>query len=170
MATRLCELTGGPDFFLGHPDHLFWFDCFKELLPPSPVDPLHFPAINTLICALGVGLLAQPRRLFLFGFDGQIQGHDVHRPGAHYYHEDHPAYYRPRRREPELQRLNKGCLRWDTTRFNETAAVVIRHVTLLFDLPRPPIYNVCFDSALDPFPRITFERFREIVSGKGVRR
>ena len=37
-------------------------------------DPLHFPAINTLICAIGPAVLAKPRRIFLFGFDGQIKG------------------------------------------------------------------------------------------------
>ena len=164
LIKEYAALTGGLDFLLGPSDHLFWFDCFNELLPPSPVDPLHFPGINTLICALGVGLLGLPRRIFLFGFDGQLEGDDLHRPEAHYYRGNHPRYYSPRRTEPEVQRLNKGWLRWDTTRFNETATTVIRHTTLLFDLPRPPIYNVCFNSALNPFPRITFERFCDIVS------
>jgi hypothetical protein len=66
-------LTGGPDFLLARSDHLFRFECFSENLPPSPVNPLHFPAVNTLMCAFSLALLARPRRIFLFGFDGQIR-------------------------------------------------------------------------------------------------
>src|SRR5215813_7387402 len=74
-------LTGGPDFLLARSDHLFWFDCFSEDLPPSPVNPLQFPAVNTLMCAFSVALLARPRRIFLFGFDGQIRDGDPQKPG-----------------------------------------------------------------------------------------
>jgi len=160
-------LTGEADFLLGRADHLFWFDCFSQTLPPVPSDPLHFPAVNTLMCALGVGVLARPRRIFLFGFDGQIKGRDSQRLGALYYREDHEGYHDTRRNEPEARRLTKAYLRWDTLNFNDFAAVVLRHTALLFDLPLPPIYNVCTDSALTPFPRITFARFREIVSSHG---
>jgi len=161
-------LAGGLEFLLGTSDHLFWFDCFSEL-PPSPTDPLHFPAINTLLCALGVGMLARPRRIFLFGFDGQIQGHDPQRPGALYYGEHHQSYFAPRRHEPEMRRYTQTSLWWDSLLFNEMAPSVLRYVALLFDLPQPPIYNVCVDSAVTSFPRITFERFREIVSREDLR-
>jgi tetratricopeptide (TPR) repeat protein len=163
------ELTGEPDFLLGRADRLFWFDCFSETMPPVPSDPLHFPAVNTLMLALGVGVLARPRRIFLFGFDGQIKGRDSRRLGALYYREDHEGYHHPRRNELEVRRLIKAHLRWNTLNFNELAPVVLRHAALLFDLPLPPIYNVCADSALTPFPRLTFARFREIVSSKAAR-
>lgn len=162
-------LTGEPDFLLGRADQLFWFDCFSETMPPVPSDPLHFPGVNTLMCALGVGVLARPRRIFLFGFDGQIRGRDSQRSGALYYREDHEGYHATRRNEPEARRLTKAILRRDTLYFNDLAPVVLRHAALLFDLPSPPIYNVCADSALTPFPRLTFARFREIVSSKAVR-
>jgi tetratricopeptide (TPR) repeat protein len=166
-------ITGGPDFLLDHPERLFWFDCFSEHLPPSPLDPLHFPAINTLICALSVGILARPRRIFLFGFDGQMQGSNIH--GAHHYREGHYAYHVPHDADglaagpesAEMRRIIKGCLLWDSTRFNETASTVVRHMSLLFDVPLPPIYNVFVDSALTPFPRITFDRFQNITKEDG---
>jgi hypothetical protein len=147
----------------------FWFDCFSEQLPPSPLDPLHIPAINTLIRALSVGILARPRRVFLFGFDGKIEGSDIHRVGAHYYRDGHQAYHAPHRKEAEVRRINVGWLLWDSTRFSETAPVVVRHMSLLFDLPLPPIYNVCLNSALTPFPRVSFDRFRDIVVSEGAR-
>ena len=145
-------ITGGPDFLLDNPERLFWFNCFSEQLPPSPLDPLHIPAINTLICALSVGILARPRRVFLFGFDGKIEGSDIHRVGAHYYRDGHQAYHAPHRKEAEVRRIHVGALLWNSTHFSETAPVVVRHMSLLFDLPLPPIYNVCLNSALTPFP------------------
>ena len=161
-------MTGGPDFLLDQSDHLFWYDCFHELLPPSPVDPLHFPAINTLISTLGVAMLALPRRIFLFGFDGQIKGNDSQRPESLYFNEHHEQYHTPWRKDLEARRFTQLWLWWDSLRFNEFAPVVLRHVALLFDLPLPPIYNVCVDSALDTFPRITFDRFCDIVASEGA--
>jgi len=157
-------ITGGPDFLLDHPQRLFWIDSFSEHLPPSPLDPLHLPAINTLICALSVGILARPRRIFLFGFDGQTQGSNIH--GAHYYREGHYAYHTPHM-DAEMRRIIRGRLWWDSTRFNEAAPIVVRHMSLLFDVPLPPIYNVFVDSALTPFPRIAFDRFQNITKEDG---
>lgn len=151
------------------PDRLFWFDCFSESLPPSPSDPLHFPAINTLMCALGVAVIGAPRRIFLFGFDGQTKGEDLQEATAVYYRDGHEAYHAPHRKDPAVRRLQKPFLWWDTLRFNESGPVVVRQVALLFNVPIPPIYNVCPDSALDPFPRISFERFRQIAAGSGLR-
>src|SRR5215831_5807463 len=161
-------LTGGPDFLLARSDHLFWFDCFSEDLPPSPVNPLHFPAVNTLMCAFSVALLARPRRIFLFGFDGQIRGGDPQKSGALYFNELHESYHTPRRTEPEVRRLTQALLWWNSLRFNEFAPIVERHLTLLFDLPLPPTYNVCIDSAVDSFPRIPFGRFRQIVASEAA--
>src|SRR5262249_57925083 len=70
----------------------------------------------------------------------------------------------PRRTEPEVRRLTQALLWWNSLRFNEFAPIVERHLTLLFDLPLPPTYNVCIDSAVDSFPRIPFGRFRQIVA------
>lgn len=159
--------NGGPDFLLDRSDHLFWFDTVKGRLPPSPIDPLHFPNINTLICALGAATLARPRRIFLFGFDGRIKGDDHREKGALYFKEDHKDYFTPRRDEEQVRWFAKAHLWWDTIHFDEIASVMMRHLALLFDLPRPVIYNVCADSAIESFPRITFNRFLEIVADEG---
>jgi len=165
LIRELAAITGGPDFLLDHPERLFWFDCVSEYLPPSPLDPLHVPAINTLICALSVGILARPRRIFLFGFDGQMQGSNIN--GAHHYREEHYAYHTAHDLDAEMRRIIKGCLLWNSTHFNEGAPIVVRHMSLLFDVPLPPIYNVFVDSALTPFPRITFDRFQNITKEDG---
>jgi hypothetical protein len=160
--------SGGPEFLVGRSDHLFWFDAFNDHLLPSPGDPLHFPPINTVICALAVAVLARSRRIFLFGFDGQMKGKDLEQAESLYYRDGHKAYFAPRRTEIEVRRMNMLWLWWDSMRFNETAPVVLRHTALLFDLPLPPIYNVCIDSALNSFPRITFDRFLEIAASQGT--
>ena len=160
------DRTGGPDFLLGRSDHLFWFDAFNDVFPASPADPLQIPAVNSLICALGVALLAKPRRIFLFGFDGRIKGDDSQRPDALYFKEDDKSYYTPHRSEAEARQLIKANLWWDTLRFDELASITLRHLALLFDLPHPPIYNVCPDSALESFPRISIDRFLQLTSGR----
>ena len=116
-----------------------------------------------------MAVLAKPRRIFLFGFDGRIKGEDSEAAGALYFKEDHKDYHTPRRVDSEVRWFAKAHLWWDTIHFNEIAPAMIRHLTLLFDLPMPLIYNVCPDSALDCFPRITFDRFLEIVTGKDRR-
>jgi hypothetical protein len=117
-----------------------------------------------LLFALFVGVLGLPRRIFMFGFDGQIKGSDSQQPGALYYKEDHESYHQTRRGTPEVRDFTRAWLLWDSVLFNEMAPRVLRHAALLFDLPQPPIYNVCPDSALTVFPRITFDRFRRLVS------
>jgi hypothetical protein len=115
-------------------------------------------------------VLATPRRIFLFGFDGQIKGRDSQVPGALYYREEHAAYQMTTRTPAAVRRATQSWLWWDSLRFNELAPTVVRHVALLFDLPVPPIYNVCADSALTVFPRLTFGRFRDLVSERAVAR
>ena len=131
---------------------------------PSPQEPLHVPSLNNLLFALFVGVLGLPRRIFMFGFDGQIKGSDSQQPDALYYKELHESYHAERRAEPEVRDFTRAWLLWDSTLFNELAPRVLRHAALLFDLPQPPIYNVCPDSAVTVFPRITFDRFRRLVS------
>jgi hypothetical protein len=163
-AQEVAAASGKPQVLLKDSPHLFWYDSIGEHLP-SPAEPLHVPALNTLLCALSVGILARPRRIFLFGFDGKIKGQDSLKPDALYFQEHHAGYHMTRREEPNIRQYTMTSLWWDSMLFNETAAVTLRQTALLFNLPQPPIYNVCVDSALDPFPRISFDRFKEIVSG-----
>lgn len=159
---ELATLTETPKFLLEKSSQLFWFDSIDEHLP-DPTTPLHVPAVNTLLFALAAGVLARPRRIFMFGFDGQIRGSDSQVPGALYFNEQHSSYH-TRRDGPQVREYTKSCLWWDSMRFNESAALTLRHFCLLFDLPQPLIYNVCPGSALTTFPRISFDRFCEVVS------
>src|SRR4029077_15737448 len=110
-------------------------------------------------------VLGRPRRIFLFGLDGQIKGSESQQPGALYYKETHKKIpLQNRRAIPEVRDFTRNWLLWDSTLFNELAPHVLRHAALLFALPQPPIYNVCPDSAVTVFPRITFDRFRRLVS------
>ena len=160
---ELAAAKGGPDFLQGQSDSVFWYDCYGEHLP-SPQEPLHVPSLNNLLFALFVGVLGLPRRIFMFGFDGQIKGSDSQQPDALYYKEHHEGYHQTRRGVPEVRDFTRAWLLWDSVLFNELGPRVLRHAALLFDLPQPPIYNVCPDSAVTVFPRITFDRFRQLVS------
>jgi hypothetical protein len=159
---ELATVTGEPGFVLERSDSVFWYDCYSEHLA-TPQEPLHVPSLNNLLFGLFVGVLARPRRIFMFGFDGQIKGSDSQKPDALYYKEHHEAYHATRRSAPEVRDFTRAWLLWDSVLFNELAPHVLRHAALLFDLPQPPIYNVCPDSALTVFPRITFDRFRRLV-------
>jgi hypothetical protein len=160
---ELAAAKGGPDLLIGKSESIFWYDCYGEHLP-HPQEPLHVPSLNNLLFALFVGVLGMPRRIFLFGFDGQIKGSDSQQPDALYYKENHEGYHAPGRKDAEMRDFTRAWLLWDSTMFNETGPHVLRHASLLFDLPQPPIYNVCPDSAVTAFPRITFDQFRRLVS------
>jgi Tetratricopeptide repeat len=153
---------GNSDLLSDDVARVVWFEALSEL-PPSPRAPLDFPGINTLSCALSVAVLAQPRRIFLFGFDGQIRGADPQQAGSLYFRELDDRYHAPARGTEAGRQTTKSWLWWDSRRFNEIAAIALRHIALLFDLPLPPIYNVCPDSALEPFPRISMAQFAELI-------
>ena len=159
-ARELAEVRGQPEFLLGESPSVF---CYADHLP-TPQDPLHVPPVNTLLFALFAGVLSRPRRIFLFGFDGQMKGSDTGKADALYFKENHEGYHQTGRERPEVRDLTRAWLLWDSRLFNEMATHVLRHAALLFDLPEVPIYNVCPDSALKVYPRITFDRFLQLAS------
>jgi tetratricopeptide (TPR) repeat protein len=172
LALPLCirdgaEAMGNRELLDDRTARIVWFEALSEL-PPSPRAPLDFPGINTLSCALAVAVLARPRRIFLFGFDGKIRGEDPQAAGSLYFGEEDSRYHAPARRTTAGRQTTKSWLWWDSRRFNETAPVTLRHVALLFDMPLPPIYTVCPDSALEPFPRISMAQFAELISERGL--
>ena len=123
---ELAAAKGEPDFLLGQSDSIFWYDCYGEHLP-SPQEPLHVPSLNNFLFALFVGVLSLPRRIFMFGFDGQIKGSDSQQPDTLYYKELHGAYHADRRRAPEVRDFTRAWLLWDSWMFNELAPSVLRH-------------------------------------------
>ena len=119
---ELAAVKGEPDLLFGRSDSIFWYDCHGEHLP-GPQEPLHVPSLNNLLFALFVGVLGRPRRIFLFGFDGQIKGSDSQQPGALYYKE-HRRRLSPqdvRAEYPRFATSRATRLLWDSTLFNELA-------------------------------------------------
>jgi len=157
---ELGEARGEPPLLLD--ERVLWCDCYGQH-PAHPGEPLHVPAVNTLLCALCTALLLEPRRIFLFGFDGRIKGEDSQVAEALYYKEHDPSYLKTARSNAAARELTRKWLWWDSLQFSEVAPHALRHTALLFDLELPPIYNVCPESALTPFPRVTFDRFIEIA-------
>lgn len=128
-----------------------------EIDLPTPRNPLAFPTINTLVHALGAAILLEPRRIFLFGFDGKTSG----RTGERYYAEDDKASYMAVGWEDRMERW----LAWDTLRFNQVTTCFINHLHLLHDIKYPLIYNVGPDSALTCFPRIGLDDYSALTEG-----
>jgi hypothetical protein len=147
-------------------DRVLWFDCSQEFCLPWANRPLNFPGINTLICAIGCVYLAGPSRIFLLGFDGKADV-DLDSDDGIYFHQgakiaaaatgDVPGW-------PSFKRKHDFWLRWDSLRVSEIAPVFLRHLSLLYGAPVTPVYNVCPDSAIDCFPRISAREFEELTA------
>jgi hypothetical protein len=139
---------------LDNADRVFVYRAQAELSLPVPSDPLHFPTINTLLHALGLAILLAPRRIFLFGFDGQAAP-----SGEHYYAEEYKAAYMGQGWQDRTTRW----LWWDSFRFNHVAPCFINHLQLLHDVPYPLIYNVSQHSAITCFPRLDLDGYAALV-------
>lgn len=128
--------------------------------PPIPGDPLHFPPINTLICALPMAALSQPRRIFLFGCDGAA-------PNA--ISGQAPVYFREGSAEYGNQPLPTQLqyARWlarDTFFFNALIHTVMKSLSVLHRLQLPPVFICNPESAYRPFPRISTGEFLHMMS------
>lgn len=143
--------------FLSDSHRVFAYRCQAELNFPVPCDPLHFPTVNTLLHALGLAVLLEPRRIFLFGFEGKVSA-----AGEYYYAEQDKASTLGER----WQNRTARWLWWDSFRFNHVAPCFINHLHLLHDAQFPLIYNVCKDSALTCFPRIGLDDYSRLVRGE----
>ena len=136
---------------------IFTYKCQGEISFPAPHAPLDFPTINTLLHALGAAILLEPRRIFLFGFEGKARA----AAGAYYYAQDYKAAYMGQ----DWQTRTARWLWWDSFRFNQVAPCFINHLQLLHDVPYPLIYNVCQDSAITCFPRIWLDEYSRLTRG-----
>ncbi len=141
-------------------DKMFYFSSSGDY-PPIPEDPLHFPPINTLMCVLPLAVLAQPRRIFLFGCDGAA-------PAALENHA--PVYFRQGSTEYGAQPPPPSLIyaRWlerDTFFFNALIQTVLQSLSVLHRIPVPPILTCNLESAYRPFPRITGEDFMRLQTG-----
>jgi hypothetical protein len=136
------------------PEKLFYFTATADY-PPIPEDPLHFPPINTLMCVLPLAVLAQPRRIFLFGCDGVVSQNRQ---------TDSPVYFRQgsadygKQAAPAASAYANWLAR-DTFFFNLLIPTVLNAFSVLHRTSVPPILNCNTDSAYRPFPRISTMEF-----------
>lgn len=137
-----------------NPEKLYYFAANADY-PPIPEDPLHFPPINTLMCVLPLAVLAQPRRIFMFGCDGMV---------LQTAQNDAPVYFRQgsadygKQATPAATAYANWLVR-DTFFFNALIPTVLDSFSVLHRAPVPPILICNPDSAYRPFPRISGEDF-----------
>lgn len=139
------------------PEKLYYFTANADY-PPIPEDPLHFPPINTLMCVLPLAVLAQPRRIFLFGCDGVV---------LQTAQNDAPVYFRQgsadygKQAAPAASAYANWLAR-DTFFFNALIPTVLDAFSVLHRAPIPPILICNPDSAYRPFPRISTQDFMQM--------
>lgn len=146
IAKKLADNPGKSFFFAASGDY-----------PPIPEDPLHFPPVNTLMCVLPLAVLAQPRRIFLFGCDGAVVATGT----------DTPVYFRQGSEDygnqlPPAPTYPTWLAR-DTFFFNCLIPTVLQSLSVLHRAPMPPILTCNPDSTYRPFPRISDEDFLRLL-------
>jgi hypothetical protein len=133
--------------------------------PPLPSRPLHFQHSNSLGLLLPLLVLSRPRRIFLVGADGG--GHPrMKRPYFFYEDVDKESGQQDFLERPDLlsyqgnpERLEETNrrLRVEAISSDETLRRTLLFIEGIFDVPIPPIYNVCPHSSHVAYPRIDVE-------------
>jgi tetratricopeptide (TPR) repeat protein len=130
--------------------------------PPLPSRPLHFEGGNSLSFLAPLMVIGRPKRIFIVGADGG--GHPNFKRPYFYYNDidaDGPEQGFAHRQElisyknrPErLQEANRR-LRLAAIECDRIVLTAFRFLECIFDVPIPPIFNVCPHSAHEAFPRI----------------
>jgi tetratricopeptide (TPR) repeat protein len=130
--------------------------------PPLPHKPLHFECGNSLTLLLPLLILGRPRRIFIFGADGGTN--PQFRKRAYFYNEDYDlktsdGSFTSRRdlisfqdRPDRLHEANRR-FRVDALNADRIISAAIRSLAGIFDVPIPPIVNVCPHSTHQLFER-----------------
>ena len=141
------------DMIRARPERVFFFAAAGDY-PPIPDDPLHFPPVNTLMCVLPAAVMAQPRRIFLFGCDGAVSaGRDG--GGAVYFRQGSAEYGKQNTAIPQYARW----LERDTFFQNAMLPTVLRCLSVLHRVPIARIYNCNPQSAYTGFEKIAPAEF-----------
>jgi len=131
--------------------------------PPLPSRPLHFETSNSFSLLMPLLAMARPRRIFIAGADGG--GHPQYTKKHYFFHDDVDS------EDPEKKAVDKpGMLtfkgmpdrlaeanrrtRNETLHCDNNILLALRFMNALFDLPIPPIFNVCPHSGYQAFPKI----------------
>jgi hypothetical protein len=131
--------------------------------PPLPGSPLHFETGNSLTLLLPLLLLGRPRRIFIFGADGGANPHFRKRPYFYYDDYDAGAPAQSFLSRPDVvsfrglpDRLEEANRRFyiDAVEADRVIEAAMASLAAVFDVPIPPIFNVCPHSSHRLFTRI----------------
>jgi hypothetical protein len=141
-------------------DKLVYYGEGSPIKPATPYHPFRFLSGNTLTLLIIFAVIGRARRIFLFGADGAAP---LDQETSTHYGAEKPEF----RFEisDNYRRRIGNALAADTFSFPdnvETGLIAAEH---LFDLKRPPIYNVSPDSAIECFPRISYEEALAMLGG-----
>jgi tetratricopeptide (TPR) repeat protein len=149
------------DFIRLHDERLLYIHPVDG--PPLPSRPLHFETGGSLALLLPLLLLGRPARVFLFGADGGANPSAPKRPYFYYddIDSDGPAEdftKRPDmisfRSEPNWLREANRRFRIDAINNDRVMTFALQCLEAIFDIPLPPILNVCPHSTHAIFPTI----------------
>jgi tetratricopeptide (TPR) repeat protein len=131
--------------------------------PPLPSRPLHFEHGNSLAVLVPLLLFGRPKRIFIAGADGGADPPTGNRPYFFYKDIDSdepesdfaqaPDMISFKGRQERLQEANRRFRR-DAAQADEVIVWALQDLHTIFELPVPPIYNLCPYSAHAAFPRI----------------
>lgn len=130
--------------------------------PPLPSRPLHFEDGPSLALILPLLLLGRPRRVFLVGADGGVAADTPKRPYFFYDDIDARDSQESFLNRPDIinfkgqpERLKEANRRWRTDALNSDQIITFTLECLhaVFEVPIPPIINVCPHSTHAIFPK-----------------
>ena len=141
--------TNESEFVARHDDRLLIADASGG--PPLPSRPLHFETSNSFSLLLPLLAMARPRRIFIAGADGG--GHPRHTQKLYFFHDDFDSELTFKGMPDRLAEANRRY-RNETLHCDNNILLALRFMNALFDLPIPPIFNVCPHSGYEAFPKI----------------
>jgi tetratricopeptide (TPR) repeat protein len=161
------------DFVRQHDERLLYVQPVEG--PPLPSRPLHFESGGSLALMLPLLLLGRPRRVFVFGADGGASPGAAKR--AYCYYDDFDSggleqdfVTRPDiidfRRYPEWLTEANRRFRIDAVNNDRIITFALQSLETIFDVPIPPIFNVCPHSTHAIFPKIDCQTAMKMLQNK----
>ena len=160
--SSLSELgTSEGDFIARHSSRVMY--VYPQAGPPHPSRPLHCEHGNSLAVLIPLLLLRRPKRIFIFGADGG--SNPVFNKRPYFYNDDidldqpqQEFSQRPKivstKGRPEQLREGNRRMRADAINADRVIKWALQVLNVVFDVPIPPIFNVCPHSTHAVFPRI----------------
>jgi tetratricopeptide (TPR) repeat protein len=142
-------------------DKLLYYGGTGGIQPATPQHPLRFAYGNSLSTLVGLLTIGQARRIFLFGADGGVpQGARA----THYGVQNADFRFEF---TPEIRDTIAASLHADALDFRGAVEIGLVAAEGLFGTAPPPIFNVSPSSALQVFPRITYDQAWDMLWPQG---